>query len=92
MELKEYQQQALETLDRYLEALKEAHLQLDKVAKILSPDEVPDSLRNYPLQAWESLRKKSGLPGVPDMKTVRTIFQNIFHVRRLLVNRSRMSA
>ena len=66
MELKEYQQQALETLDRYLEALKEAHLQLDKVAKILSPDEVPDSLRNYPLQAWESLRKKSGLPGVPD--------------------------
>ena len=66
MELKEYQQQALETLDRYLEALKEAHLQLDKVAKILSSDEVPDSLRNYPLQAWESLRKKSGLPGVPD--------------------------
>ena len=66
MELKEYQQQALETLDRYLEALKEAHLQLDKVAKILSSDEVPDSLRNYPLQAWESLRKKSGVPGVPD--------------------------
>ena len=66
MELKDYQQQALETLDRYLEALKEAHLQLDKVAKILSSDEVPDSLRNYPLQAWESLRKKSGLPGVPD--------------------------
>ncbi len=66
MELKEYQQQALETLDRYLEALKEAHLQLDKVAKVLSSDEVPDSLRNYPLQAWESLRKKSGLPGVPD--------------------------
>ena len=66
MELKDYQQQALETLDRYLEALKEAHLQLDKVAKILLSDEVPDSLRNYPLQAWESLRKKSGLPGVPD--------------------------
>ena len=66
MELKEYQQQALETLDRYLEALKEAHLQLEKVAKILSSDEVPDSLRNYPLQAWESLRKKSGLPGVPN--------------------------
>ncbi len=66
MELKEYQQQALETLDRYLDALKEAYLQLDKVAKILSSDEVPDSLRNYPFQAWESLRKKSGLPGVPD--------------------------
>ncbi|RKU10052.1 restriction endonuclease subunit R [Candidatus Poribacteria bacterium] len=66
MELKDYQQEALDTLDRYLEALKEAHLQLDKVTEILSSDEVPDSLKNYPLQAWESLRKKSGLPGVPD--------------------------
>ena len=32
MELKDYQQQALGTLDRYLEALKEANQQADKAA------------------------------------------------------------
>lgn len=77
MELKDYQQQALDTLDRYLEALKEARQQADKAAAYLSSDEVPDFLieqaenlakqaEDYPHVAWENLRKASVLPGVTD--------------------------
>lgn len=76
MELKDYQQQALETLDRYLEALKDARQQAKELAA-LDPNTLPSALReqsaafasaaaDYPRIAWESLRKKSGLPGVPD--------------------------
>ena len=76
MELKEYQQQALETLDRYLDALKEARQQAKELA-VLDPSTLPPALReqsaafataaaDYPRTAWESLRQKSGLPGVPD--------------------------
>ena len=43
MELKSYQQQGLDTLNRYLEALKEARQQADKTAAYLSSDEAPDS-------------------------------------------------
>ena len=77
MELKDYQQQALDTLDRYLEALKEAHRQADKAAEYLASDGIPDFLieqaenlakqaENYPHVAWENLRKASVLPGVTD--------------------------
>ena len=76
MELKDYQQQALETLDRYLEALKEARQQAKELATV-DLSELPPVLReqsaafataaeDYPRVAWESLRQKSGLPGVPD--------------------------
>lgn len=77
MELKDYQQQALDTLDRYLEALKEARQQADKAAAYLASDGIPDFLieqaenlarqaEDYPQVAWESLRKASVLPGVTD--------------------------
>ena len=77
MELKDYQQQALDTLDRYLEALKEARQKADEWAALLSSKEISDTLgetalavtrdvENYPYQAWESLRKASVLPGVTD--------------------------
>lgn len=76
MELKDYQQQALETLDRYLDALKEARHQVEEFAA-LDPDTLPPVLRqqsaalataaaDFPRAAWESLREKSGLPGVPN--------------------------
>lgn len=44
MELKDYQQQALDTLDRYLQALKEACQQADKVAAYLTLNDVPNFL------------------------------------------------
>ena len=76
MELKDYQQQALDTLDRYLEALKEARRQADEFSTF-NIDDLPPVLReqsaalaraatDYPRAAWESLRKASVLPGVTD--------------------------
>lgn len=77
MELKDYQQSALDTLDRYLEALKEARQQADEAATYLASDGIPDFLmeqaanlakqaEDYPHIAWENLRKTSVLPGVPN--------------------------
>ena len=76
MELKDYQQQALDTLDRYLEALKEAQQQVAELSAFdLStlPPIVRESTRDavkqavdYPRVAWENLRKASVLPGVPN--------------------------
>ena len=77
MELKDYQQQALDTLDRYLEALKEAHQQADKATAYLASDGIPDFLieqaenlarqaEDYPHIAWESLRQAAILPGITD--------------------------
>ena len=66
MQLKTYQQNALEQLDRWLEALKEARLKGEKAAKALegSGVEVPEELKNYPLSAWKSLKEQSVLPAV----------------------------
>ena len=77
MELKDYQQQALNTLNRYLGALKEARQQADKATAYLASDGIPDFLveqaenlakqtEDYPHIAWENLRKASVLPGVTD--------------------------
>ena len=76
MELKDYQQQALGTLDRYLEALKEARQKADEFSTI-NIDELPPIVReqsaalaraamDYPLAAWETLREASVLPSVTD--------------------------
>ena len=76
MELKDYQQQALGTLDRYLEALKEARQKADEFSNV-NIDELPPIVReqsaaltraaaDYPLAAWESLREASVLPGITD--------------------------
>ena len=76
MELKDYQQQALDTLDRYLEALKEARQQAVELTTLdlnalpaIVRESTQDAVRqaeNYPHIAWESLRKASVLPGVPN--------------------------
>ncbi len=76
MDLKTYQQQALETLERYLEALKEAR---EKAAELsaLNIDELPEVLRkesvalahaakDYPRVAWDNLREAAVLPGVSE--------------------------
>lgn len=77
MELKDYQQQTLDTLDRYLEALKAARQQADSAAAYLASDGIPDFLieqaadlvkqaADYPRVAWDNLRKAAVLPGVTD--------------------------
>ena len=76
MDLKAYQQQALETLERYLEALKEARQKADELSA-LNLDEIPEVAReqlvasvheakDYPRVAWDSLREAAALPGVSE--------------------------
>ncbi len=88
MELKDYQQQALDALDRYLEALKEARQHADKTAAYLASDGIPDFLieqvenlakqtEDYPHIAWENLRKTSVLPGVIDAQGQNVIPEHI---------------
>ncbi len=88
MELKDYQQQALDTLDRYVEALKEARQQADKATAYLASNGIPDFLieqaanlakqaEDYPHIAWENLRKTSVLPGVPNAQGQDTIPEHI---------------
>ena len=66
MQLKNYQQQALEQLDRWLAALKEAHKDAadgeEFYAKKKRP--VPEELKNHPLSAWNSLKQQNVLPGI----------------------------
>ena len=87
MELKDYQQQTLDTFNRYLEALKEARRQADEFST-LNIDELPAVLReqsaalaraamDYPLAAWESLREASVLPGVTDAQGQNLIPEHI---------------
>ena len=87
MELKDYQQQTLNTFDRYLEALKEARRQADEFST-LNIDELPPVLReqsaalaraatDYPLASWESLREASVLPGVTDAQGQNLIPEHI---------------
>ncbi len=74
MELKDYQKQALETLDGYLGALKDARQQVEEFAAVdlsaLPPvlreqsETFATAAKDFPRAAWETLRKKSGLPGV----------------------------
>ena len=66
MQLKNYQQNALEQLDCWLAALKEAHKDAadgeEFYAKKKRP--VPEELKNYPRSAWQSLKEQNVLPGI----------------------------
>lgn len=83
MELKEYQQQALDTLERYLEALEEARQKADQLVALLAENfsgdmgEVGLVKTDYPSIAWENLRKASVLPGVTDKKEQKSIPEHI---------------
>ena len=67
MQLKDYQQTALEQLDRWLDALKEARLTSAKAGKALEEQgiDMPDALKNYPQSAWNNLKEQGVLPGIP---------------------------
>lgn len=68
MHLKIYQQNALEQLDRWLEALKQARLKCEKASKALEDSglDIPEELKNFPLSAWNSLKQQHVLPGIPN--------------------------
>ena len=72
MQLKTYQQNALEQLDRWLEALKQARLKCEKAEKALEESglDIPEELKNYPRAAWQSLKDTNVLPGISDNGTL----------------------
>ena len=76
MDLKAYQQQALDTLERYLETLKDARKKADELSA-LNLDKLPavareqlvastHAAKDYPRIAWDSLREAAVLPGVSE--------------------------
>ncbi len=66
MQLKTYQHNTLDQLDRWLDTLKDARLKCEKASKALeeSAVDVPEELKNYPLSAWKSLKAQNVLPAV----------------------------
>ena len=74
MQLKTYQQQALEQLDRYLDALKKARLNGEKAAKALAEQKinVPEELKNFPLAAWKNLKEQGAIPGITQDRNTET--------------------
>lgn len=72
MQLKIYQQNALEQLDRWLAVLKEARLKCEKAEKALKESglDIPEELKNYPRAAWQSLKDTNVLPGISDNGTL----------------------
>ena len=66
MQLKNYQQDALDQLDLWLEALRKARLKCEKATEALegSGVDVPEELKNYSLSAWNSLKEQNVLPAV----------------------------
>ena len=71
MELKDYQRQALDVLDCYLDALEDARQQTESIRENLSEEaweRVRESLEDYPRDAWKVLNESSVLPGVTNRR------------------------
>ena len=66
MQLKEYQQKALDQLDRWLDALKKARLTSEKMRKVLGDEDIDalEEVKNFPRAAWKNLKRRGALPGV----------------------------
>ncbi len=66
MQLKTYQQQALDQLDRWLAALKKARLDSERVTTALEDTgvDILEDLKNHPRSAWNSLKQQNALPGI----------------------------
>lgn len=66
MQLKTYQQKALDQLDCWLDALKDACGDMDDAKEFYASKEkpVPEELKNYPLFAWNKLKEHGELPGI----------------------------
>ena len=62
MQLKEYQEQVLEKLDRYLEILKNEYLQEKKEVDILKEGGVEKSIKEYCKKTWDTLNESGQLP------------------------------
>ena len=66
MQLKNYQQDALEKLDRWLDALRSAHEEIADAEEFYAKKKkpVPDELKDYPCIAWNILKGQGNLPSI----------------------------
>ena len=66
MQLKTYQQKALEQLDLWLDAIKEAMKVREEGKEFYGKlgKTIPQNVANYPLNGWESLKEKDVLPRI----------------------------
>ena len=66
MQLKRYQEDALERLEQYVTALKEGRREAQEAMDALAQSgiDLPDGLKDYPRMAWEQLKNKNLLPGL----------------------------
>jgi type III restriction enzyme len=67
MELKDYQQSVLDTLDIYLDQLRVHLARAEKVRKANEDETDPDLIRpvpDFPKSAWEQIREMGRLPGL----------------------------
>ena len=66
MQLKNYQQDTLEKLDRWLDALKSAHDEIADAEEFYArkKNPVPDDLKDYPRIAWNILKDQGTLPRI----------------------------
>lgn len=67
MQLKTYQENALEQLDRWLDALKAARKDTADAEEFYARKKkpVPEHLKNFPQSAWDILKEQKVLPGIP---------------------------
>ena len=68
MQLKTYQQNTLDQLDRWLDALKDALQEKEEAKEFYAKrgKNIPADMGNYPLSAWNRLRDQNVLPFVQD--------------------------
>ena len=64
MQLKTYQQTALEQLGHWLDALAQARAKLAEMRAVLDDKDIPAQLNNYPGTAWAKLQEQGVLPEI----------------------------
>ena len=75
MELKIYQQNALDAFTRWLEALSEVENTSKTAIEALKQagvESIPDELRNYPQNAWQNLKQSDGIASTAGDYVTRT--------------------
>ena len=68
MQLKNYQQKAIDDLDRWLDALKSAREEITDAEEFYAQKKkpVPDGQKNYPHAAWHILKEQGNLPRIEE--------------------------
>ena len=66
MQIKHYQQKALERLHLWFEELKSSRIKTENTRRVMTEqgEKFPRHLENYPLNAWDDLKDKKSIPAV----------------------------